>query len=85
MTPDKLIASINWPLFRKKYLESIRETSIGVLIFGFVDEAFEFPETLGSVIDKSPRIKARFDSWVSEENTQSITLSSHEIIWMLRK
>lgn len=78
--------SINWNAFRRSWLESARQTSIGILLFNFVPKTWDYPQTLGSIIDANPKIKKRFERWVNAKKpTFPNCLMGDRLAYMLRK
>lgn len=77
---------INWKWFRKAWLESARQTSLGILLFSFSARTWDYPQTLGSIIDTNPKIKKRFDRWVNAKKPSFPNcLMGERLAYMLRK
>lgn len=80
------LASVDWNAFRREWLEAARETSVGVSLFNFGPKTWDYPQTLGSILDANPKIKRRFDRWVNAKNpTFPNCLIGERLAYMLRK
>lgn len=84
--PIMQFPSINQSMFRKLWFETAKQCSVGVLLFGFTSKAWDYPQTLESVLHGNAKVRRRFDRWIkSKRTTFSNVLSGDELAYMLRK
>ncbi len=74
---------IDWKAFRRSSLESSKLTSIGILAFGFGAGTFDYPETLGAVMEKYPVIRRRVEKWANSENDGFPNVITGNFLWWL--
>lgn len=67
ITRDRLF-KINVPDFRKSWLECAKLTSLGISLHSFSAKTWDYPETLGSFLDRNPVQNRRIEKWAKSKD-----------------